>query len=193
MYHRSTGSGTTAVSGHSWLYCRLKFGYQAPRVSRSRRISNGESRLKALFDSHWSRTGRKRDNRNGSSDCFDPAVFGPGADRGRNVGGAIFGRTGVSPAATAESSRSASTESGAGSEAGTCGTARSTDSTGAAGSTWTARTAAGGRRPATTHVFAVDESLRQGAGHPKQAGLRHYQGWSTGKRHAGRDCPAVRA
>src|SRR5262249_60567555 len=76
----------------------------------------------------------KRDNRNGSSDCIDPAAFGPGADRGRNVGGAIFGRTGARPAATAESSRSSSTERGAGSEAGTCGTARSTASTVSAGS-----------------------------------------------------------
>src|SRR5262245_12756138 len=174
MYLRPTGSGATAFSVHSWLYCRLKFGYQAPRVSRSRRISHGESRLKALFDSHWSRTGRKRDNRNGSSDCFDPAAFGPGADRGRNVGGAILGRTGARPAATAESPRGASTESGAGSEAGACSTARSTGSTRATGSARTTRTAAGGRRTAATDVFAVDESLRQGTGHPKQAGLRHH-------------------
>src|SRR5262245_1470742 len=165
MYHRSTGSGATAFSVHWWIYCRLKFGYQPPRVSRSRRISHGESRLKALFDSHWSRTGRKRDNRNGSSDCFDPAAFGPGADRGRNVGGAFLGRTGARAAATAESPCSASPESGAGPEAGTCGTARSTGSASAAGATRTARTArtaAGGRRPATTHVLAVDESVWQG-------------------------------
>ena len=74
------GPAGAAFSVHSWLYCRLDFGYQAPRVSRSRRISHGESRLKAPFGSHWSRTRRTRDNRNGSSDCIDPAV-GPGVDR----------------------------------------------------------------------------------------------------------------
>src|SRR6185369_15593492 len=185
------GFSVAAFSVHSWLYCRPNFGYQAPRVSRSRRISNGESRLKALFDSHWSRTGRKRDNHNGSSDCFDSAGFGPGAERGRDVGGAILGRARACPAATAESPRGASTESGAGPEAGTSGTAGTARSASAAGSAWATRTAAGGWRSAATHVFAVDESLRKGAGHPKLAGLRHYQGRSTGKRHAGRDCPAV--
>ena len=59
-----------------------------------------EPAYKAAFGGRGPRTGRTRDNRNGSSDCIGPAV-GPGAGRhfGRDIGSDACGRARVGSAA----------------------------------------------------------------------------------------------
>ena len=84
IYHRAAALRGPAFSAHSWLYCRTQYRLSgSPDVSRSRRISRGESRAKRR-PFGWAR-GRERceekgTNCNGSSDRIGPAA-GPGADR----------------------------------------------------------------------------------------------------------------
>ena len=71
------------------------FGYQAPQVSRSRRISHGESRSEAPFGEPLAANGRIReiamDHRIASARPLGRALTA----LCRNVGGAAHGRTGV--------------------------------------------------------------------------------------------------